>query len=45
MKDSGLTFGELVEELGVTTGCGLCHPFILRMLETGEVSFSSDASE
>ena len=29
----------LQEELRVGTGCGLCHPSLRRMLETGETVF------
>ena len=27
------------DEFGCTDGCGLCRPFIRRVLETGEVAF------
>jgi NAD(P)H-nitrite reductase large subunit len=40
LKEAGvLTLSEVIERFGCTTGCGLCKPYILRMLETGETEF------
>jgi len=41
LQRSGLkTVHEIAEEFGCTTGCGLCRPYIERMLETGETKFA-----
>jgi NAD(P)H-nitrite reductase large subunit len=34
------TVEEIAREVKCTTGCGLCRPYIERMLETGETAFS-----
>jgi bacterioferritin-associated ferredoxin len=31
---------EITAALGCGSGCGLCCPYIVRMLETGEVAFA-----
>jgi len=46
LKASGAnTLDEIVERFQCTTGCGLCKPYILRMLETGETQFEILATE
>lgn len=41
LRDSGLkSIDEIAAEFRCTTGCGLCRPYIERMLETGEVEFA-----
>ncbi|MBL9000761.1 MAG: (2Fe-2S)-binding protein [Phycisphaerae bacterium] len=32
-------FAALRERTGCCTGCGMCLPYVLRMLESGETSF------
>ena len=40
LRESGLTNLEAIaNQFGCTTGCGLCRPYIERMLQTGEVAF------
>lgn len=34
------TVAEITEELGCGGGCGLCRPYLARMLETGETAFA-----
>jgi NAD(P)H-nitrite reductase large subunit len=36
---------EIVERFGCTSGCGLCRPYIVRMLETGETEFAVNLEE
>lgn len=31
---------EITEALGCGSGCGLCRPYLQKMLETGEVAFA-----
>jgi len=41
LKNSGVkTLDEVVLKFGCTTGCGLCQPYIERMLSTGETEFA-----
>lgn len=35
-RAGGLTLDQLVDSTGCGTGCGLCLPYILRALRTGE---------
>lgn len=35
-RAGGLTLDQLVDSTGCGTGCGLCLPYILRMLRTSE---------
>ncbi len=35
-RAGGLTLDQLVDSTGCGTGCGLCLPYILRVLRTGE---------
>lgn len=35
----GSTFADLNEEFGCGDGCGLCEPYVRRMLRTGQVVF------
>lgn len=40
IRESGLkTIKEIAETFGCTTGCGLCKPYIEKVLHTGEVEF------
>ena len=34
------TLEEIASKYGCTTGCGLCEPYIQRMLQTGETEFA-----
>jgi bacterioferritin-associated ferredoxin len=38
------TIEQIAANTGCTTGCGLCRPYIVRMLETGETAFALTAS-
>jgi len=41
LKESGArTMDEIIERFQCSTGCGLCRPYILRMLATGETEFA-----
>ena len=35
----GWSLADLVRETGCGAGCGLCRPYLRRMLETGETAF------
>ena len=37
--DEGLALDELQQRFGCGRGCGLCLPYIRRMLETGQTCF------
>lgn len=40
LKESGAkTLDEIIERFHCSTGCGLCSPYIQRMLQTGETEF------
>ena len=38
-RERGWNFAELTEQTGATRGCGMCTPYVARMLRTGETSF------
>ena len=41
LKLSGLqSLEEIANEFGCSTSCGLCRPYIERMLQTGETAFA-----
>lgn len=40
LKEAGVrSVEEAAERFGCGTNCGLCRPYIQRMIETGEVAF------
>jgi bacterioferritin-associated ferredoxin len=39
-QEGWTTVEEITEELGCGGGCGLCRPYLARMLETGETAFA-----
>jgi bacterioferritin-associated ferredoxin len=40
LKEAGVeTLEEIQERFGCSTKCGLCRPYLLKMLETGETEF------
>jgi bacterioferritin-associated ferredoxin len=42
VKEHGwTTVAEIGKEMGCGTGCGLCRPYLARMLETGETEFEA----
>jgi len=41
----GWSLGDVIRETGCGGNCGLCRPYLRRMLETGETSFSELLSE
>lgn len=46
LRDSGVVSLEQIREIyGCGTGCGLCLPFLARMLETGETEFAVEPSD
>jgi bacterioferritin-associated ferredoxin len=38
-RAAGWTLDDLIRETGCGAGCGLCRPYLRRMLETGETQF------
>lgn len=38
-RAQGWDLAELIERTGCGAGCGLCRPYLRRMLVTGETSF------
>ncbi len=44
-RERGWALDDLVRETGCGAGCGLCRPYLRRMLETGETSFAELLSE
>ncbi len=41
LRDAGVkTLEEAGERFGCGTNCGLCRPFVVRMIETGETVFA-----
>lgn len=38
-RAAGWTLDDLVRETGCGAGCGLCRPYLRRMLATGETEF------
>jgi len=38
-KERSLSLEQLCDELGCTTGCGSCEPYLRRCLATGQVVF------
>jgi bacterioferritin-associated ferredoxin len=44
-RASGWSLGDLIRETGCGGNCGLCRPYLRRMLETGETSFTELLSE
>jgi bacterioferritin-associated ferredoxin len=39
-RAQGWTLDDLMRETGCGTGCGLCRPYLRRMLRTGETAFT-----
>jgi bacterioferritin-associated ferredoxin len=39
-RSNGWGLDELMRETGAGTGCGLCRPYLRRMLRTGETAFT-----
>lgn len=44
-RQHGWTVSELVRETGCGGQCGLCRPYLRRMLETGETTFHEIITE
>lgn len=44
-RGEGWDFDALCEATGAGQGCGLCRPYLRRMLRTGEVVFTELLSE
>jgi bacterioferritin-associated ferredoxin len=44
-RASGWSLGDVTRETGCGGNCGLCRPYLRRMLETGETSFTELLSE
>jgi bacterioferritin-associated ferredoxin len=44
-RDRGWLLEDLMRETGCGDQCGLCRPYLRRMLETGETAFSELLSE
>lgn len=40
-RDHGWTLGDIMRETGCGDQCGLCRPYLRRMLRTGETVFHS----
>ena len=38
-KENNLSFDELQQTTGCSTGCGMCEPYVRLMLNTGQTSF------
>jgi len=39
-RAGGWTLADVMRETGCGAGCGLCRPYLRRMLATGETAFS-----
>jgi bacterioferritin-associated ferredoxin len=44
-RERGWQLADLIRETGCGDQCGLCRPYLRRMLETGETAFSELLSE
>lgn len=44
-RASGWTLEEIMRETGCGAGCGLCRPYLRRMLQTGETTFHEILTE
>jgi bacterioferritin-associated ferredoxin len=44
-RAAGWSLEDVIRETGCGDQCGLCRPYLRRMLETGETSFSELLSE
>lgn len=44
-RDQGWTLEEVMRETGCGAGCGLCRPYLRRMLERGQTSFTELLTE
>jgi bacterioferritin-associated ferredoxin len=44
-RQEGWVLEDLIRETGCGGQCGLCRPYLRRMLETGETTFSELLSE
>jgi bacterioferritin-associated ferredoxin len=44
-RDAGWSLDDLMRETGCGAQCGLCRPYLRRMLVTGEVVFTSIIEE
>ena len=42
LRQAGVRAMEEAEAWGCGVTCGLCRPFLLRMIETGETAFGAD---
>lgn len=38
-REHGWGFEELTQHTGATRGCGMCLPYVAKMLQTGQTSF------
>jgi bacterioferritin-associated ferredoxin len=38
-RAAGWTLDDLIRETGCGAGCGLCRPYLRKMLETGDTQF------
>jgi len=38
-RRNGWTLEDIISQTGCGAGCGLCRPYLRRMLETGETTF------
>jgi bacterioferritin-associated ferredoxin len=45
VREHGWTLADLTRETGCGASCGLCRPYLRRMLATGETSFSELLTE
>lgn len=44
-REAGWTLADLMRETGCGAQCGLCRPYLRRMLDTGETVFTELLSE
>ena len=44
-REQGWTLGDMMRETGCGDQCGLCRPYLRRMLTTGETTFTELLTE
>lgn len=44
-RQGGWTLDDLIRETGCGAGCGLCRPYLCRMLESGQTVFHEILTE
>jgi bacterioferritin-associated ferredoxin len=44
-REHGWTLQDVMRETGCGDGCGLCRPYLRRMLKTGETQFTELLTE